>query len=124
MGVTVVMPVVVVVVMRVSVVVVMRVSVVVRVCVVMPVFVRPSVEPLGFTRVGGGRSQGHRSGSRQFVGERSPGQSGAQVLDMRNGLVKQFADVVVVEVVNDASTVPMADDQPEVPQEAKLVRDG
>jgi hypothetical protein len=46
------------------------------------------------------------------------------VLDMRDRLVEQMRDVVVVEVVDDAAAVATANDESEVPQEPELVRDG
>ena len=83
------------------------------------------VEPVGVvTQAMSGRWPGHGSGLRQFAGGGGPGQAGANVLDMRDGLLEQFPDMIVVEVIDDAAPIPMADDQPEVAQETKLMRDG
>jgi hypothetical protein len=45
------------------------------------------------------------------------------VLDMRNGLGQQLADVIVVQLVDDLPSGPLAHDEAEVPQHAQLVRD-
>ena len=43
------------------------------------------------------------------------------MLDVRDGLLEQFADVVVVEVVDDPPAVALPDYQPEVAQQPKLM---
>ena len=43
------------------------------------------------------------------------------MLDVRDRLLEQLADVVVVEVVDDPSAVALPDDQPEVAQQAQLM---
>lgn len=41
---------------------------------------------------------------------------------MPYGLFKQFADVLVVQVIDDVPAVAPADDKPEMPQHPKLMR--
>jgi hypothetical protein len=46
------------------------------------------------------------------------------VLDVRHGLVEQVRHVVVVEVIDDPATLAVTDDEPEMAQDAQLMRDG
>jgi hypothetical protein len=51
-------------------------------------------------------------------------ESSADVLDVlgvRDGLLEQLADVVVVQVVDDASAVALADHESEMSQQTKLM---
>jgi hypothetical protein len=48
--------------------------------------------------------------------------SEAEVFDVVDGLIEQVCDVGVEEGVNDASTSPVADDEPEVAEDAELMR--
>lgn len=47
-----------------------------------------------------------------------------QVLDVADGLLKELADMVVVQVVDDLAPLASTDDQPEMTEHAKLMRDG
>jgi hypothetical protein len=51
-------------------------------------------------------------------------QAQPQVLDVADGLVDQRGHVVVVQGVDDPAPVTLADDQPDVAQEAQLMGDG
>ena len=46
-----------------------------------------------------------------------------QMLDMADGLFEEITDVVVVQVVYDLPALAPPDDQPQMTQDAKLVRD-
>ena len=46
------------------------------------------------------------------------------MLDVGDGLLQQLADVIVVQRVDDAPSVAVPGDQPEMAQQAQLVRDG
>src|SRR3954470_18339134 len=80
---------------------------------------------------GWGRTASRRSGARAALtlglGELTSGrracESRSEVLDVRDGLFEQLADVVVVEVVDDAATVAVPDDKSEVTEQPQLVRD-
>ena len=48
----------------------------------------------------------------------------AQVVDVVDGLVEQFGDVVVVQGVDDGPAVALAGDQAEVAQQPQLVGAG
>src|SRR3954449_11105893 len=80
---------------------------------------------------GWGRTASRRSGARAAItlglGELTCGrracESRSEVLDVRDGLFEQLADVVVVEVVDDAATVAVPDDKSEVTEQPQLVRD-
>lgn len=45
------------------------------------------------------------------------------MLDVVDGLLEQDADVVVVQCVNGSPSLPFADDELEMSEQAKLVRD-
>jgi hypothetical protein len=45
------------------------------------------------------------------------------MLDVRDALFEQFADVVVVEVAEEPSAVALSDDQSEVAQQPQLMGD-
>src|SRR4051812_6414855 len=94
----------------------------VRVLVAVGVLVATAGLVLGF---GTGRDRhdekGRGSGFGEFGGRRGAREPGADVLDVRDGLFEQLADVVVVEVVDDAAPVAAPDDQAEVPQQPQLV---
>ena len=45
------------------------------------------------------------------------------MLDVRDDLLEQVGDVVVVELVDDLAAVALAGDEPEVAQQPQLVRD-
>ena len=62
-------------------------------------------------------------GLRELPLRDAAGEARTDMLDVRDGLFEQLADVVVVEVVDDPSAVALADDQPEVAQQPKLMRD-
>jgi hypothetical protein len=47
-----------------------------------------------------------------------------KVLDVRDGLVEELADVVVVEGVDDVASFAVPGYEAEVPQQTKLMRDG
>jgi hypothetical protein len=51
------------------------------------------------------------------------GQAEANVLDVRDDLFEQLGDVVVVQLVDDLATVTPPDNETEVTQVPKLVRD-
>ena len=51
-------------------------------------------------------------------------ESKAQVLNMEDRLIEQVRDMRVMEGVDDTPPAPLADNEPEVAQDAKLVRDG
>jgi hypothetical protein len=44
------------------------------------------------------------------------------MLDVRNGLFEKFPHVVVMQVVDDLSTISPTDDEAEVAQHSQLVR--
>jgi len=54
---------------------------------------------------------------------RAIGLAQAQVLHVGDGLLEQLGDVVVVEVVDDLTTVAPPDDEAQVTQDAQLVGD-
>ena len=56
-----------------------------------------------------------------LCGAATSGEAEADVLDMRDDLFEQLCDVIVVEFIEDLTTLALADHQTEVPQEAKLV---
>jgi hypothetical protein len=63
--------------------------------------------------VGGLGVRGHGLGLREsLVGGHGgrPGQSRTQVLDVRDGLLEQLAYVVVVQLIEDATTLAGSDD--------------
>jgi len=49
------------------------------------------------------------------------GETELDVFDMRDGLIEEVRNVIVVQVVHDAASVAMADDEAKVAQEAKLL---
>lgn len=46
------------------------------------------------------------------------------MLHMGDGLLKQLTHMIVIQVVDDLTAVPMSDNEPKVPEQAQLVRDG
>ena len=61
------------------------------------------------------------SGFGELAGGSRAGEPRADVLDVPDGLFEQLADMVVVQVVDDAATVATADHEPEVAQHPQLV---
>jgi len=47
-----------------------------------------------------------------------------EMLDVRDDLLEQLGDMVVVQLIDDATAVAQPDDEPQVPQHPQLVRDG
>ena len=51
------------------------------------------------------------------------GEARADVVDVRDDLFEQLGDVVVVQLVDDLASVALPDDEPEMAQRPKLMRD-
>jgi hypothetical protein len=65
-----------------------------------------------------------RSASHGIGGMPAAGEAHAKVVDMRDDLFEELGDVVVVQLVDDLAPVALADDEAEVAQRPKLMRDG
>ncbi len=50
------------------------------------------------------------------------GESELEVLDVADRLLEQMRDVIVVEVIDDASAVAVPDHEPEMTQQPQLMR--